>query len=155
KDANLLLQPLKEIHFDQRYNQTSVYSTTARPTYWALGGIALFIILIACINFINLSTGLAITRAREVGVRKVLGAGRSQLITQFLGETAVLVLLSVGLGMLAATLLLPVVNDWLDIRLSVSELYEGRVLGLLAAITVGVVLLAGLYPAFVQSAFQP
>jgi putative ABC transport system permease protein len=155
KDASLLLQPLRDIHFDQRYNQTPVFSTTSRQTYWALGGIALFIILIACINFINLSTGLAITRAREVGVRKVLGAGRAQLIAQFMGETAVLVVVSVGLGLLAASLLLPLVNGWLDIRLSTIELYEPRVLGLLGGLTVGVILLAGLYPSFVQSAFQP
>jgi ABC-type antimicrobial peptide transport system permease subunit len=155
KDANLLLQPLRDIHFEQQYNQTPVFQTTARQTYYALGGIALFIILIACINFVNLSTGLAITRAREVGVRKVLGASRPQLIGQLMGETAALVLLSVGLGLLAATLLLPSVNGWLDIQLSVSELYEWRVLALLAGMTAGVVLLAGLYPAFVQSAFRP
>ena len=155
KDATLLLQPLRDIHFDQRYNQTSTYQTTSRQTYYALGGIALFIILIACINFINLSTGLAVTRAREVGVRKVLGASRPQLITQFLGETATLVLISVGLGLVTASLLLPSVNGWLDIRLNVSELYEPKVLGLLAAMTAAVILLAGLYPSFVQSAFQP
>jgi len=155
KDANLLLQPLRDIHFDQRYSQSEVYTTTSRQIYWALGGIAIFIIVIACINFINLSTGLAITRAREVGVRKVLGAGRSQLIAQFMGETSVLVLVSTGLGLFAASLLLPSVNGWLDIRLNVAELYEPRVLGLLAILAVGVIFMAGLYPSFVQSAFQP
>jgi putative ABC transport system permease protein len=155
KDADLLLQPLRDIHFEQQYNQTSVYQTTARQTYLALGGIALFIIIIACINFINLSTGLAISRAREVGVRKVLGAGRPQLIAQFMGETTILVLVSVVLGLGAATLVLPTVNGWLGTRVSVAELYEGRVLGLLALMTFGVILLAGLYPSFVQSAFQP
>lgn len=155
KDVNLLLQPLRDIHFDQRYGESEVYTTTSRQIYWALGGIAVFIIVIACINFINLSTGLAITRAREVGVRKVLGARRSQLIAQFMGETAVLVLVSAGLGLFAASLLLPSINGWLDIRLNVAEIYEPRVLGLLAILTVGVVLMAGLYPSFVQSAFQP
>ncbi|HEY4336557.1 MAG TPA: ABC transporter permease, partial [Puia sp.] len=155
KDFSFLLQPLRDIHFDQRYGQSEVYATTSRQTYWALGGIAVFIVIIACINFINLSTGLAVTRAREVGVRKVLGASRPQLIAQFMGETAVLVVVSVGLGLLAASLLLPSVNSWLDIRLDVAELVEPRVLGLLAGVTVGVILLAGLYPSFVQSAFQP
>jgi predicted permease len=153
--TSLVLQPLREIHFDQRYNQNNAYKTTSRQTYWALGGIAIFILLIACINFINLSTGLAVTRAREVGVRKVLGAGRGQLIAQFMGETAVLVLFSVGLGLTAASLLLPVVNGWVGTKLSTAELYEFRVLGLLAAVTIGVIVLAGLYPSFVQSAFQP
>ena len=155
KDVTLLLQPLRDIHFDQRYSQSEVYSTTSRQTWWALGGIAVFIIIIACINFINLSTGLAVTRAREVGVRKVLGASRPQLIAQFMGETAMLVLVSVGLGLFTASLLLPSVNGWLDIRLDVAELFEPQALGLLAILTVIVILLAGVYPSFVQSAFQP
>jgi predicted lysophospholipase L1 biosynthesis ABC-type transport system permease subunit len=155
RDVRLLLQPLRDIHFDQRYRQSEVYTTTSRRIYWALAGIAVFIIVIACINFINLSTGLAVTRAREVGVRKVLGASRSQLIAQFMGETSVLVLVSMGLGLFAASLMLPSVNGWLDIRINVAELYEPRVLGLLASLAVVVILMAGLYPSFVQSAFQP
>jgi hypothetical protein len=154
-EATLLLQPLRDIHFDQRYRQSEVYTTTSRRIYWALCGIAVFIILIACINFITLSTGLAITRAREVGVRKVLGAGRRQLIAQFMGETSVFVLVSMGMGLFAASVLLPSVNGWLDIRLNVAELYEPRVVGLLSVLTVVVILMAGLYPSFVQSAFQP
>ena len=155
KDATLGLQPLRDIHFDQRYLQISAYTTTSRQTYWAVAWIAVFIIVIACINFINLSTGLAITRAREVGVRKVLGAGKSQLVAQFLGETAVLVLLSVGLGYLAATVLLPMLDRWLDIQIPVTQLQEATVLTRLGLLTVSVILLAGLYPAFVQSGFQP
>lgn len=155
KDVNLRLQPLRDVHFDQRYRQSEVYTTTSRQIYWGLGGIAIFIILIACINFINLATGLAISRAREIGVRKVLGAGRPQLIAQFMGETAVLVLVSVGLGLFTASAFLPSMNGWLNIRVNVAELYEPKVLGLLGMLTVGVILLAGLYPSFVQSAFQP
>jgi hypothetical protein len=79
-----------DVHFDQRYLNIVMSPTTSRETYWALAGIALFIIITACINFINLSTGLALTRAKEVGVRKVLGASRPQLIRQFLGETTML-----------------------------------------------------------------
>ena len=155
KEATLVLQPLRDIHFDQRYLHVSAYTTTSRQTYWALAGIAVFIIIIACINFVNLATGLAATRAKEVGVRKVLGARRPELIRQFLGETTVLVLLCVGLGLAAAGLLLPVLDTWLDIHVAAHELLEPRVLGMLAIVTVVVVLLAGLYPAFVQSAFLP
>jgi len=154
-NVTLYLQPLRDIHFDQRFRQSEVYTTTSRQICWGLAGIAIFIILIACINFINLSTGLAITRAREVGVRKVLGAGRSQLIAQFMGETAALVIVSTGLGLITAYAFLPSVNGWLDIRLNVAELYEPGVLGMLAILAVVVILLAGLYPSFVQSAFQP
>ncbi len=155
KEATLIIQPLLDVHFDQRYLYISMSPTTSRETYWALAGIALFIIITACINFINLSTGLALTRAKEVGVRKVLGATRPQLIRQFLGETAMLVVLAVLLGLLATGLLLPGLRSWLDIRIRVAELTEPIVLSILAGLTIVVILLAGLYPAFVQSAFQP
>ncbi|HEY4290596.1 MAG TPA: ABC transporter permease [Puia sp.] len=155
KEATLVLQPLLEVHFDQRYLDITMSPTTSRETYWALAGIALFIIITACINFINLSTGLALTRAKEVGVRKVLGASRPQLISQFMGETTILVLLALLLGLLATVLLLPGLRTWLDIRVSVAELREPMVMGILAAMVIVVILLAGLYPAFFQSAFQP
>ena len=153
--ATLILQPLREIHFDQRYLFITVSPTTSRQTYWALAGIALFIIITACINFINLATGQAVTRAKEVGVRKVLGARRPQLIGQFLGETGLQVIAAMILGLLAAALLLPQLSTWLDISVSVQELGEPLVIALLVLLTVFVILLAGLYPAFVQSAFRP
>ena len=155
KEAVLILQPLREVHFDQRYLDITVSPTTSKQTYWALAGIALFIIITACINFINLATGQAATRAREVGVRKVLGARRFQLIGQFLGETALQVIAAMLLGLLAVALLIPQLSAWLDIHIRVNELKEPVVMGLLAALAVGVILLAGLYPAFVQSAFRP
>ena len=155
KEAVLILQPLREVHFDQRYLDITVSTTTSRQTYWALAGIALFIILTACINFINLATGQAATRAREVGVRKVLGARRFQLVGQFLGETALQVIAAMVLGVVAVALLIPQLSAWLDIHISVHELREPMVIGLLVALAIGVILLAGLYPAFVQSAFRP
>lgn len=155
KEAVLILQPLREIHFDQRYLDISVSTTTSKQTYWALAGIALFIIVTACINFINLATGQAATRAREVGVRKVLGARRLQLVWQFLAETALQVVAAILLALLAVALLLPQLSAWLDIHIDLSELRGSLVIGLLAALVVVVTLLAGLYPAFVQSAFNP
>jgi putative ABC transport system permease protein len=153
--ATLLLQPLKEVHFDQRYPYITVSSTTSRDTYWALAGIALFIILTACINFINLATGQAVTRAKEVGVRKVLGARRPQLIGQFLGETALQVIAAVILGLLIAIFILPQLRTWLDIVISTQELADPIVIALLAGLIAVIIPLAGLYPAFVQSAFRP
>ncbi|WP_436486304.1 ABC transporter permease [Chitinophaga sp. ARDCPP14] len=153
--TKLLLQPLKEIHFDQRYQSSPDSPTTSRETYWGLAMVALFIIITACINFINMATAQAIRRAKEVGVRKVLGAYRGQLIRQFLSETALLVLIAVVLGTIAAGILLPFVATWMNVKIGVSQLMEPVIAALLAAITVTVILLAGLYPAFVQSAFQP
>jgi len=155
KQATLILQPLKEVHFDQRYLFIGLSPTTSRQTYYALAGIALFILITACINFINLATGQALTRAREVGVRKVLGARRPQLIAQFLGETALQVIAALILGLLAAALLVPQVSNWLDIGIRMRELGEPVVLTLLGSLAVFIIVVAGIYPAFVQSAFQP
>ena len=154
QEAKLPLQPLTDIHFDQRYIN-NIITPTSRVTYWALAVIGLFIILMASINFINLSTAQAIRRAREVGVRKVLGAVRTQLILQFLGETSFLVLVSLILSLAASSLFLPLVSKWLDIKISAWQLGQPAIIGMMAAITVMVILLAGLYPAFVQSSFGP
>lgn len=155
KTATLILQPLRDVHFDQQYLYITVSPTTSRQTYWALAGIALFIIVTACINFINLATGQSATRAREVGVRKVLGARRSELIGQFLGEAGLQVVLASILGLLAAALLTPRLAAWLGIGISARELTEPVVLAVLVGLTLVVIPLAGLYPAFVQSAFRP
>lgn len=155
REAKLPLQPLTEIHFDQRYLDQSAIPTTSRSTYWALGIVAAFILITACINFINMATAQATRRSKEVGVRKVMGANRPQLIRQFLGETSILVLTALVLGIAAAIAFLPVAGRWLDVKISARELADPSVVGLMAGITLLVILLAGLYPAFVQSAFRP
>lgn len=155
REATLLLQPLKEVHFDQRYLENPASPTSSKETYWGLSMVAFFIIITACINFINMATAQAIRRAKEVGVRKVLGAYRGQLIRQFLSETMLLVLIAVVLGTIGAALFLPEVASWMSIKIGVSQLFQPEILLALAGITVTVILLAGLYPAFVQSAFQP
>lgn len=155
KEAKLIIQPLSEIHFDQRYLNNSFSPTTSKETYYALGAVAVLIIIMASVNFVNLATAQAVKRAREVGVRKVLGAVRGQLIRQFLSETTVLVLLSVLTGLLLTYLVLPWVNTAVGLRLSYTELLRPNILLLIGALTVAVILMAGLYPAFVQSAFVP
>jgi putative ABC transport system permease protein len=155
KQATLILQPLRDVHFDQRYLYITTSPTTSRQTYYALAGIALFIIITACINFINLATGQSTTRAKEVGVRKVLGARRPQLIGQFLSETSLLVIAAMILGVIAAALLIPQLSTWLDITISTRQLAEPVVLALLGGLTLFIILLAGLYPAFIQSGFRP
>ncbi|MGZ3872794.1 MAG: ABC transporter permease [Mucilaginibacter sp.] len=154
RDVKLPLQPLRDIHFDQRYIN-NVVTPTSKNTYFALFGVALLIIITACINFINLATAQAIKRSKEVGVRKVLGAARSQLIKQFMGETTVLVLIALALGVFAAALFLSEAGTWLNISIDAGQLKQPLVIGWIAGLTVVVILLAGLYPAFVLSAFQP
>ncbi|WPU91073.1 ABC transporter permease [Mucilaginibacter sabulilitoris] len=154
KAAVMPLQPLKDIHFDQRYIN-NITTPTSRDTYWALIGVALLIIITACINFINLATAQAIRRSKEVGVRKVLGATRQQLIRQFMGETTVLVLISVILGVLLSAAFLAEAGKWMSITIDAGQLLQPVVIGWIASITLLVILLAGLYPSFIQSAFQP
>ena len=155
KEARLPLQPLRNIHYDTRYLHSGAMPTVSRDTYSALGAVGLLIILIAAINFINLTTAQSIRRAKEVGVRKVLGADRFQLVRQFLGETSVLVLLALLLGVAMAALFLANAGDLLELKIGPAVLLNAQVLLFIAGVTVGLILIAGLYPAFVQSAFNP
>ncbi len=154
KEVRLPLQPLRDIHFDQRYIN-NVVTPVSKDTFYALFGVALLIIITACINFVNLATAQATKRAKEVGVRKVLGANRGQLIKQFLGEAGVLVGIAVILGVALAAFFLSGADKWLGIEISSSQLLQPVVIAWIAGVTIAVILIAGLYPAFVQSAFQP
>ncbi|MBE7178177.1 MAG: ABC transporter permease [Mucilaginibacter polytrichastri] len=151
----LRLQPLTEIHYDQRYLDNPASPTTSRQTYHALAAVGVFIILIACINFVNLATAQTMRRNKEVGVRKVLGSSRAQLIRQFMLETTVMVLIAAVLSVMLVSALMPAVADLLDIRITVAQLADPLVIGLLISIIIFVILCAGMYPAFVQSAFSP
>ncbi len=155
KEARLPLQPLRQIHFDQRYLNQGVTPTTSKDSYLALAAVAVFIIIIACINFINLATAQAIRRAKEIGVRKVLGSNRSQLIGQFLGETSLMVILGLIIALLTVILFLPQLAIWLDIKITLHQLATPATILLITGISISMILLAGLYPAFVQSAFNP
>ncbi|MFL5747159.1 MAG: ABC transporter permease [Niastella sp.] len=155
KEARLPLQPLTNIHYDTRYLHSGDMPTVSKESYWAVAAVGLLILLIASINFINLSTAQSIKRAKEVGVRKVMGADRLQLIKQFLGETMALVLLALFLGTALAALFLSNLSNWLELKLGADALLQPQVLLFIAGITILLTLSAGLYPAFVQSAFNP
>ncbi|MEK7729942.1 MAG: ABC transporter permease, partial [candidate division KSB1 bacterium] len=157
KDANkrvLKLQPLGEIHHDVRYGNFG-QRTTPKSVLLALGLIGAFLLLTACINFINIATAQALTRAKEVGVRKVLGAFRSQLVTQYLGETFVITLLAAALAIVFVELLLPSVNALLRLKLAFKPFDSFSLFSFLSLLILVVGLLAGLYPAFVLSRFMP
>ncbi len=153
-DVKLALQPLRDIHFDQRYIN-NIITPASKDTYYALIGVALLIIITACINFINLATARAIKRAKEVGVRKVLGAHRSQLIGQFMSEITLMVLISVLLGVGLCAFFLSNANSWMLIDIMPAAILQPQILSCIIGITILIILCAGLYPAFVQSAFQP
>jgi predicted permease len=147
------LQPLSDLHFNGTYHDP--YSRQAHlPTLYGLMGIALFILVIACINFINLSTAQSIQRAKEIGVRKVLGSGKGRLVVQFLSETVLLASLA---AVLSLALLQPALNalQWLLPRGITLHLVRSGVLVFLAVTVLFTALGAGYYPARVLSSFLP
>lgn len=148
------LQPLKDLHFDDRFDTFS-YNTVTRSMLMAFSIIALFLIVTACINFINLATAEAIKRSKEVGVRKSLGSSRSQLIFQFLGETTLVTVFAVlfSIGLVQVTLLF--LNPFLDLNLSLNFSSHAYVWICIGVITLAVSLLSGMYPAFIVSGFKP
>jgi putative ABC transport system permease protein len=151
---NFSLQPLREIHFDDRYSNYN-YSTAPQEMLIALGAIAVFLIITACINFINLTTAEAITRSREVGIRKSLGSSRTQLVAQFLGETTMVTLFAVALSLGITQVALTVINPFLDLQLALKFSSDGLLWIFITGITICVSLLSGLYPSLVVSGYRP
>ena len=149
------LQPLTDIHFDTRYATSNVASTTDRSTIMGFFVIGLVLLLAACINFINLSTAQSTSRSREVGIRKVMGAFRSQLIYQFLGETLILASLAALISIMFVEVLLPTVNSILGMDLELSLLSDGTTALFLGLLILVVTVLGGIYPALVLSGFTP
>lgn len=153
RNQTFSLQPLRELHFDDRYSNYT-YKTAPREMLIALSVVAAFLIITACINFVNLSTAEAIKRSKEVGIRKSLGSSRRQLVGQFLGETTFVsvlaTLLSVGITQMALT----VINPFLDLEL-VLNFSDGLLWIFMVGITAAVSLLSGLYPSLVISGFNP
>ena len=147
------LQPLKAIHLEQGFANNNAY-VGSRTNLYVFASIAFLILLIASINFINLSTARSAKRAREVGMRKVLGAQRGQLIRQFLGESVLLSVLALLLAVALVEVLLPVFNYLIDQELTANYITNGLLLLTLVGITGFVGVVAGIYPAFVLSSFR-
>ncbi|MFY0593012.1 ABC transporter permease [Roseivirga sp.] len=147
-------QALKDIHFQPEYN-TFGSTAEAPETNMFRIAIALFLVLTACINFVNLSTGLAIKRSKEVGIRKVLGGHKGQLIFQFLGETFLITLTSTILSMGIAELVMTNFASVIGNELSLDLFADQQLLLIVSAIIVGVTVLAGLYPSLVLSRLKP
>lgn len=145
------LQPLSEIHFDRRYNSNSAQTSSLIM----LSLLGVFILCIACINFINLATALAVKKSREIGIRKTLGAKRSQLTAYFLGETFILTLFSVLISLCIVEWMLPWLNGFLDKNLGDSLFTDPMLLFFLIVLTVVVTLLSGAYPAIILSGYNP
>ena len=149
----LSLQPLNEIHFDARYgNFTGV--TFSKDLILALSIIGLFLLIIACVNFINITTAHAINRSREVGVRKVMGSNRMQLIWQFLSETGIITLLALAGSVIVVIACLSSINNLLSIHLTTASLFNSRFVFFMLASFIVLTALSGFYPALVLSGFK-
>lgn len=153
-ELGLFLQPLTDIHLHSHFEYDLAPSGDVRYIY-IFGAIALFMLLIACINFMNLSTAGASKRAREVGIRKVMGSEKSTLIGQFLLESILLTAVALILAVVIVVLALPFFNTLADKNLTLSFTQVPWLLPglLLLGLVVGV--LAGSYPAFFLSSFKP
>ncbi|WP_247233098.1 ABC transporter permease [Telluribacter sp. SYSU D00476] len=153
-DVDLQLISVKDLHLYDQFQ--SVVTPTNTTTYlYILASIAIFTLLIACINFMNLSTARSARRAAEVGVRKVMGAEKFALVRQFLGESMVLTLLALVIALLLVVLLLPVFNQLTSKQLHFNELLEPSILLTFLGLALLTGFVAGSYPAFYLSLFNP
>jgi putative ABC transport system permease protein len=150
---SLALQALSDIHFNTKI-QDNFSRRVHMPTLYALMGIAMFLLLIAAINFINLATAQSITRVKEIGVRKVLGGSRKSLIFQFMCETLVITSMAVLLSVLFVEPILWAFSGFIPRDLTFN-VFEPQILGFLALITFITSILSGLYPAWIISSYKP
>ena len=147
------LQPFSDIHFNTDYGVPDNGRVAHKPTLYGLLAVAAFLLLLGCINFINLTTAQASQRAKEIGIRKTMGGNREQLIFQFLSETFLLTLCATILSIIIAPLLLKVFSDFIPEGLHYS--LQSGVIVFLLILVIAVSLLSGFYPALVLSSYKP
>lgn len=149
-----VLQPLSDIHFNPVPGNFNEHTFT-RESLHVLLLIGFFLVITACVNFVNLATAHAVRRSKEVGIRKMLGSSKKQIFSQFIGETAFLTLFSVLLAVLIANQFFPYLQRIIGATSASEQEWNVDILLFLLALGIVVSLLAGFYPALVLSAFQP
>jgi putative ABC transport system permease protein len=148
------LQPLNDIHFNMDYQGVG-YRIAHKPTLYGLLGIAGFLLLLGCINFINLTTAQSSHRAKEIGVRKTMGGSKKNLIFQFLSETFFLTIIATILSVILTPVLLKVFEDFIPEGLHFDLLHQPYLIWFLVLLTITVCFLSGLYPALILSGYKP
>ncbi len=152
----LYLQPLKDIHLHSKNFSYEITSTNSDIAYvYIFSAIALFVLVIACINYINLSTARSTNRAREVGTRKIVGASRLELIKQFLGESVALLFLALCFALVLVSFFLPALNSLTGSNFTIGFKNLISIAGLLLAAALVLGAAAGIYPALFLSTFHP
>ncbi|HEY7887187.1 MAG TPA: ABC transporter permease [Steroidobacteraceae bacterium] len=149
------LTPFTQVHLNSSQWQFNPTPPGSWSTLYGVAAIGMLTLLIACFNFMNLTTARATLRAREIALRKLLGAGREQLILQFLGEAVLVALLSLMLALALAEVLLPLFDEFLQRPIALHYTGDLRLLLLLAGVAVATGLVAGSYPALVLSGLRP
>jgi putative ABC transport system permease protein len=153
--ARLTVQPIGNIHLYSDFSVADMSVNGNIGYVYTLGSIAVLVLLIACINFMNLSIARFSNRGKEVGVRKVMGAEKRNLVMQFLGESILVAFIAGIISIVLVFLAVPLFNDLAGVQLFASELFNISTLSVAVVIMIGTGILAGLYPAFVMAAFQP
>lgn len=148
------VQPIEEIHL-KSHRQQEISVNNDMVYIFLFSSIALLILFNACINYVNLATARSTRRGREVGVRKVVGARRMQLVQQFMAESIFLILLALAMALFIVNLVLPVFNHLVERQLSMAVMIEPQFLLLLVGTVLLVSVLAGAYPAINISGFKP
>ncbi|HZW65617.1 MAG TPA: ABC transporter permease, partial [Hanamia sp.] len=150
------LQPYSDMHLNLDLPPGNGLTNGGNPIYsYILSGIALFVLLIACINFVNLSIARSVRRAKEVGIRKVIGGARKQLIMQFLGESFFLCTIAFAFAIILVQMMLPMFNHLSNKALSIAYLLDAKLIGGYITLYIATGLLAGFYPALVLSGYNP
>lgn len=147
------LQPLSAIHFDERFESDNY--VTNKTYLWALGLIGLFMILIACINFVNLATAKAITRSKEIGMRKILGSSKKNIIGQFMSESFLLAFIAISLGTMLAQMSFPYFSELTNLNIGNDFNYSTDLFLFITTLLFFITFAMGLYPAVMLSNFQP
>lgn len=151
--SQLALEPVPAMHLDEQFDSFKG-DALSKKVLWSLGTIGVLLLIVACINFINLSTAQSVKRSKEVGVRKVLGSDRWQLLRQFMIEATVITLIAVVIGALIAQLALPWLRGVMGKPVEADWLHSPTLLSFLLGVAVVVIGLAGFYPAVVLSGFN-
>ncbi|MEQ9415770.1 MAG: ABC transporter permease, partial [Cyclobacteriaceae bacterium] len=153
REVKRWLQPLSELSYDERFGNYR-YTTISKSSIMAMGVVAVFLLITASINFINLSTAVAVKRSKEVGIRKVLGGQRAQLVGQYLAETGLITFIALLLSVGLSELTLLQLNSFLDINLHV-DFGNIQLLLFLGLVWIVVSFVSGFYPALLLSGFSP
>ena len=148
------LQPLNDMHFDTKY-QGFGQRIASKSILYSLLAVAAFLLLLGCINFINLTTANAAHRAKEIGIRKTMGSSKRQLVYQFLGETFLLTLLATIISFFGAPILLKLFADFIPEGLHTDFLYQPFIFLFLFLLAVLISFVAGLYPSLILASYKP